>query len=593
MPELSLTEILLSVIALLQFVLLVFVAVLWRRQNPREISALKTSCEDLQIAQGRLETVVREEVAHNRREAADSAREARAQATAEIGKLSDQFVTFERTNQQFREHLSDKLAAGLNAFAQSLIRQLNEHSASTKGETAQLRAELFNIFEGFGSQVGRKINESVSLQEHQFGQLDEKLAALGLDNGAQLKALDETLGAHLEEVRRESAQSWLDKLGEDAEAARQTRQELNEVLARLMDSVVQNFALSGEAQRGQFDSFSARMDAIAQGAERRAETLRVVVDERLQGLQSDNAHQLERMRQTVDEKLQGTLNERLGASFRAVSERLELVHARTGRNARVGRWRRRPQARFERGENARQLGRNQLGNLLEQMLSPAQYERQIETVPGNDERADFAIRLPGQEGQESVWLPIDASFSQEDYAALLDASEAGDKAQSDELGAQWEARVRERAREISEQLMRVPHTTDFAILFLPTEGLYAETIRRAGLVESLQTEYRVTVAGPMTLASILNALQMGFRTLAIQEQSREIWDTLGAVKTEFGKYGDVLDAVQKKLQEASEKIDDTRASSRTIERQLRDVEATAEQEAPRLKLLGAEARDGS
>ena len=532
-------------------------------------------------------------MALHRREAGEQAVEARAAAAANVDKLADQFATLERDNQQFRDHLSDKLAAALNVFAQSLIRQLNEHSAAGKTETAQLRAELFDVFEGFGSQVGRKINESVSLQEHQFGQLDQQLAALNLDSAAQLKVLNETLRSHLAVVQRENAGYWLSKFAEDAEAARQTRHELNEALARLMDSVACNFALSGEAQRGQFDSFSARMDAIAQGAEMRGETLRAVVDERLQGLQTDNAHQLELMRQTVDEKLQGTLNDRLGASFKAVSERLDLVHAGLGEMRElaggVGDLKRVLSDVKTRGN----WGEIQLGQLLEQMLAPGQYERQIATVPGSSERADFAIRLPGGDGQKAVWLPIDASFSQQDYAPTLDAHEASDKAASDEAGRQLEARIRERAREISETLVRVPHTTDFAILFLPTEGLYAEAIRRAGLVESLLSEHRVTVAGPMTLASILNALQMGFRTLAIQEQSREIWDTLSAVKTEFGRYGDVLDAVRKKLKEASEKIDDTRSSSRTIERQLRDVEATAEQEAPRLKLLGAQPRDES
>ena len=361
----------------------------------------QTTTDYLKTAQGRIENVVHKEMVENRREASEQADAIRAQTTANLGKLSDQFVALERDNQQFRDHLSDKLAAALNTFVQSLIRQLNENSASTRGETAQLRAELFNIFEGFGSTVGRKINESVSLQEHQFGQLDEKLAALGLDNGAQLKILNETLGSHLETVRRESAENWVTKLGEDANQAKQTRQELNETLARLMDAVVQNFALSGEAQRGQFDSFSARMDAIAQGAEMRGETLRAVVDERLQGLQSDNAHQLERMRQTVDEKLQGTLNERLGASFRAVSERLDLVHAGLGEMRElaggVGDLKRVLSDVKTRGN----WGEIQLGQLLEQMLAPGQYERQITIIPGSSERADFAIRLPGGDGQKS------------------------------------------------------------------------------------------------------------------------------------------------------------------------------------------------
>lgn len=531
MNEISLNEILLGAILLLQFVLLILVLILWRRQNPRDISVLKSSCEDLQIAQGRLETVVREEMVINRRETGEQAREARAEAALAISKLADQFVVLERGNQQFREQLSGKLSDGLNAFAQSLVRQLNDSSASHTRESVQLRSELFAIFESFGSNLGRKLNESASLQEHHFGQFDEQLASLNSSHAAQLKMLSDSLSSHLEVLQRENAQSWLHKFAQDANAG----------------------ALNG--------------------------TLNGTPDG------------------TPDGTLDGTLNERLGESFTAVAQRLELARAGLGEmrvladgasdlNRVLGDI----ETRGNRGEVP-------LSDLLEQMLTPQQYGDSVATIPGSSERVDFAIRLPGQqdvqdESREVVWLPIDASFAQENYARLVDAHQAGDQETIEALSQQLEAKIKENARRICERFIRAPHTTDFAILFLPTESSYAEVIRRGDLVDELRREYRVTIAGPTTLASILGALQMGFRTLAIQERSREVWDTLSAVKTEFGKYGDALDAAQQKLQEASEKIDDTRTNSRAIERKLRAVE-TAEQDGPRLPMPSTESLKSS
>jgi DNA recombination protein RmuC len=280
------------------------------------------------------------------------------------------------------------------------------------------------------------------------------------------------------------------------------------------------------------------------------------------------------MRATVDEKLHDTLEKRLGDSFRIVSERLEQVHKGLGEMQTlatgVGDLKRVLSNVKTRGI----FGEIQLGNLLEQILTPDQYEANVVTKAGSAMRVEFAVKLPGRDaGQENaLWLPIDAKFPQEDYLRLLDAQEKGDAAGAEEACRQLDRAVREMARNIRDKYLDPPATTDFGIMFLPTEGLYAEVLRRTGLCETLHRDFRVVIAGPMTLTATLNSLQMGFRTLAIERRSSEVWTLLGAVKTEFTKFGDILDKTHKKLREASDTIEDASRKTRTIERKLRSVQ---------------------
>jgi DNA recombination protein RmuC len=307
---------------------------------------------------------------------------------------------------------------------------------------------------------------------------------------------------------------------------------------------------------------------------RKLEELRATVDAQLNALRAENTQKLDDMRRTVDEKLQATLEERLGASFRQVSERLEQVHQGLGEMrtlaSGVGDLKRVLSNVKVRGT----WGEVQLGGLLEQVLSPDQYACNVATREGSSERVEFAIRLPGPEGREgeTVWLPIDAKFPQEDYLRLVEASERGDTAGVDQAGRDLETAIKAAARDIHDKYLEVPRTTDFAILFLPTEGLYAEVLRRTGLVELLQRQFRVMVAGPTTLWAVLTSLRTGFRTLAIQKRSSEVWQLLGTVKSEFTRFGGMLDHVQKKLEEASKKVDEARKGSRKIEKRLGDVQ---------------------
>jgi len=302
------------------------------------------------------------------------------------------------------------------------------------------------------------------------------------------------------------------------------------------------------------------------------ESVRGIVDLRLQELQKDNAQQIERMRATVDEKLQGTLEKRLGESFKLVSERLEKVHQGLGAMQQLA---------SDVGGLQRVLtnvkarggwGEVQLGALLEQLLTVEQFDRNVQTREESGERVDYAIKLPGEGNGAAVWLPIDAKFPMEDYQRLITAQESGDSVLTDAAMKDLETQLKKSAKDICAKYINPPKTTDFALMFLPTEGLYAEAIRRVGLVEQVQRDCRVVFAGPTTLAALLNSLQMGFRTLAIQKRSSEVWNLLAGVKTEFAKFGDSLSKVKDKLDQAASDMDKVAVRSRAITKKLRDVE---------------------
>jgi len=328
---------------------------------------------------------------------------------------------------------------------------------------------------------------------------------------------------------------------------------------------------SGAALRGEVASGLAR---LTEASEARGEALRLAVEQRLDRLQADNGARLEELRRTVDERLQGTLERRLGESFKLVSERLEAVQRGLGEMqalaAGVGDLKKVLANVKVRGT----WGEVQLGALLAQVLSPEQYAVNVPTRPGSAERVEFCVRLPGRdEDGEEVLLPIDAKFPLEDWQRLVEASERADAPAVEAAGKALEQRLLGCARDIHDKYVCPPHTTDFGLLFLPTEGLYAEVVRRPGLLETLQRDWKVSVAGPTTLLALLTSLQMGFRTLAIQRRSAEVWQVLGAVKGEFANFGAILEKVEKKLQEAQNQIHQVGVRRRAIERTLREVEA--------------------
>jgi DNA recombination protein RmuC len=361
---------------------------------------------------------------------------------------------------------------------------------------------------------------------------------------------------------------------EASAVARQAREELVAAFRLAGDSIVKRMIQIARLQKDQLDSLSKQLLGLTRLNEQKFDSIRNTLDQQLGALQQGIRQQLEQIRITVDEKLHSTLEKRLGESFSQVSERLEQVYKGLGEMrhlaAGVG-----DLKRLLTNVKARGIwGEIRLSHILEQILTPDQYGINVSTKPGSSDRVEFAVKLPGSDPDENrmVWLPIDSKFPQEDYQRFLDAQEAADKAAADQSLRSLENRIKLEAKNIRAKYIDPPHTTDFAIMFLPVEGLYAEVLRRPGLCDLLQRDYRVAVAGPTTLAALLNSLQMGFRTLAIERRSSEVWELLGTIKTEFGKFGDILTKTKHKLREASQSIDQAAVRSRAIERKLRRVQ---------------------
>lgn len=356
--------------------------------------------------------------------------------------------------------------------------------------------------------------------------------------------------------------------------AYQERAELAGSLKSFGDSVQKGMLEIAGLQRNQLEDFAAQLSVLTATNEQKMDAVRLIIDEKLKQIQEDNTRQLDRMRQTVDEKLQGTLEKRLGESFKQVSERLELVHQGLGdmRNLAngVGDLKKVLTNIKTRGT----WGEVQLGALLAEILAPEQYAQNVRIHENTNDVVEFAIKLPGQGdlAEGHVLIPVDAKFPVEDYSRLLDAQEKADADAADVASRLLETRIKNEAKDIFKKYIAPPQTTDFGIMFLPSEGLYAEIIRRVDLVQILQREYHIVVSGPSTFAAFLNSLQMGFRSLAIQNRSGEVWKVLGEIKTEFDKFGLTLDAVRKKLEQASNSMDDVQRKSRTIQRKLRSVQ---------------------
>ena len=392
---------------------------------------------------------------------------------------------------------------------------------------------------------------------------------------------------------------------EVSRSAQGTRQELGGTLAHFQQTLLAQQGDIARTQNEQIDTFSRQLAAMQQHladslasatrtqveqAHRVRESLdlrmgevRATVETKLVAIQQDNEKKLEEIRVTVDEKLHATLEQRLGESFKHVAERLEQVHSGLGEMRSLAK---------DVGSLSRVLGNVktrgilgevQLSGLLDQVFTIEQYATNVETIPGTGARVEFAIKLPGRrEDGAPLWLPIDCKFPREDYERLLEAQDAADKVAIEQAGRNIEQRLKLEARTIRQKYVAPPHTTDFAIMFLPTEGLYAEALRRPGLVESLQREQHVMLTGPTTLLATLTSLQMGFRTLALEKRTSEVWETLAAVKTEFGKFGDVLAKTKKKLDEASNEIGRAEVRTRAMARELRNVEAIPDERAQAL-----------
>ncbi len=376
-----------------------------------------------------------------------------------------------------------------------------------------------------------------------------------------------------ERISRALREEMLANRNESSLATKETRGEIAGSIKNFGDSVDKRIFTLADMQNKNFAVFSDKLGEVIEKNDKKMEYVRETIEKRLENIQKDNSEKLEKMRETVDEKLHATLEKRLGESFKLVSERLELVHKGLGEMqtlaSGVGDLKKVLQNVKTRGT----WGEVQLGSLLDQIMTIEQYEKNVATKKGSNDRVEFAIKIPAKDDKiKNLWLPIDAKFPMEDFQNLIDAEEKCDLALMATLGKALENRIKSEAKDIKEKYLDPPYTTDFGILFLPIEGLYAEVLRRPGLADTLQRDYKVIITGPTTIAAILNSLQMGFRTLAIEKRSSDVWATLGAIKTEFSTFGDLLDKTHKKLQEASNTIETASRKSRTIERKLNKVE---------------------
>jgi DNA recombination protein RmuC len=567
-------------LALINCVLLVMLLL---RRNAAAIAPLEPVISQLEKLHERTERIVREDIGQNRNEGTAASRQTREElnaglktfadalfrqmgqiATLQKGQLdtfSNQLTSLTQTNEQKLEAVRQTVEAKLTQMAHDAA----DHA--TKG-----RDEDKRNFDGFCQLLIGRITEVTGQQKQQLVDLQVALKALMDSNNVLLVGMRDTVDRKLGHMQTEATQN---------NAA--NREEAGKNLKAFGESLLLQTGQIAALQKQELEKFSTAVGTLTQANEQKLEKVRETVEARLTALQTDNSAKLEAMRQTVDEKLHATLEQRLGESFKIVSERLELVHKGLGEMQSLAHGVGDLKKVLSNIKTRGNWGEVQLGNLLEQLLTPDQYAANVQTNPQTMDRVEYAIKLPGKDTDgKCVWLPIDAKFPQSDYERLVDAAENGDAETIAACSAALEAQICGEAKKIKTKYINPPNTTDFAILFLPTEGLFAEILRRPGLYNGILHDHRVVVAGPTTLSAVLSSLQMGFRTLAIEKRSSEVWQVLGAVKTEFGKFGDVLDKVHKKLQEASNTIETAQTRKRAVERTLRDVEVVTSDSTDRL-----------
>ncbi|MGB1384217.1 MAG: DNA recombination protein RmuC [Flavobacteriales bacterium] len=404
---------------------------------------------------------------------------------------------------------------------------------------------------------------------------------------AELQSLKEKMGGQESVMRDEFARNRK----EAAELAQAQREELRNNLAAVEKKLEDNAKSQQDVLRQQFEDLLKQLHTQGKLSLEAVKDVRETIEKQLKEIREDNGKRLEEMRKTVDEKLQDTLEKRLGESFKLVSERLEQVHKGLGEMQSLASGVGDLKKVLTNVKTKGILGEYQLGNIIEQLLPKEQYEENIATRPGSSERVEFAIRMPGISDDSEVWLPIDSKFPLTGYEALLDAREAGDLAAIDAAEKALTSTIEKFAKDISEKYVEAPHTTDFGVMFLPIESLYAEVLRHPGVFETLQRKYRITVTGPTTMSALLNSLQMGFRTLAVTKRSSEVWKILEAVKTEFGKFSDQLEKVDKQLTTAKKSLEDLRSTrTNVMQRRLQDVSTLdAGESASLLEISGGDA----
>jgi DNA recombination protein RmuC len=525
---------------------------------PLSISAiLDQRLQSIEGAIGRSDAIIREEFGRGREETREGSRSLREEVTGLFDTLAG----------SLRSSLND-LSTGQRDQLDAFATRLGEAKTEAATDARSLREEIQRTLQQLGEGVDTRIGALAAAQSEKLDSVIGQITALTDGNERRQEALRTNIEVKLGELKADA--------GHNAKAL---REEITTNLQNLGGTLSHTIEQISASQKERLDRVSGSVADLTQRSGEQQEALRKTVEERLDAIRSENTEKLELMRLTVDEKLQSTLEQRLGASFQIVADRLNEVYKSMGEMqtlaSGVGDLKRLLTNVRTRGA----WGEVALGNLLEEMMAPDQYDRNVEIVPGSNQRVEYAIRLPG-DGEIPVWLPLDAKFPMEDYDRLLDASQRGDVDAVEIAARGIETVIRGSARAISDKYIHSPHSTDFAVLFLPTEGLFAEVVRRPGLIDALQREWHIMVAGPTTLLSLLVSLRVGFRSLAIQKHSNEVWKVLAAVKTEFGKFGGILDKVSRKLQETQNVIDvEVGRRRRAMDRKLQGVELLPEVEA--------------
>ena len=522
-----------------------------------------------------------------------------SQLASSIKSTSDKLdaVTMESAVQA--KGLREEVVTTLTRISEAMSKTMNDLGLLQKNQMDSFAAQIASVAKMTTEKLDTTVTESSvnakNLREEvvsTLARMSETMSATMKDLAAAEKVQLDSFSTQLQELTKTTGASLDSMRNQASSSSKDLREEIIKTLAGISETTTKTMAELGKTQKDQLHAMATAITQLSETNAARLETVRATVETKLHALQTDNAKQLESMRQTVDEKLQGTLEKRLGESFKQVSERLEQVHKGLGEMQTLATGVGDLKKVLTNVKTRGTWGEVQLGALLEQVLNAEQFVRNASTRDGA-ERVEYAIKLPGVDGEAPVLLPIDAKFPVEDYQRLLDAQERADIEAIDIAGRHLEQRVKACAKDIRDKYINPPISTDFAILFLPIEGLFAEIIRRPGLTEIVQRDFRVIIAGPTTLWSILNSLQMGFRTLTIQKRSSEVWALLGAVKTEWNKYGEVLDAVQKKIHQASETIDKAQVRTRAIGRKLRTVQELPVDTSSSILALPIESEDES
>ena len=531
-------------------ILLILVVLLVKQKAPQTDSSLNTlKFDSFEKALVDTERTVKEEIAQSREEFGRLAGEQRQE-------LSTSFITLSETVVQRITENSDRQKEQLKNFSEQLITfadksgmRLDAHRDEGAKNAKLLREEVNKMIKDISETISETMSGMTTTQKNQFTEFSDQLSTFEKENASKL-----------DEIRKESFSS-----------AKELREEVVKTLSSISDTNTKTMKSLSSEQEKSLLSISSELTKLTASIDKKIEAVRATVEGKLQSLQEDNTRQLDKMRQTVDEKLQSTLERRLCESFKLVSDRLDQVHKGLGEMQTLAKGVGDLKKVLSNVKTRGTWGEVQLGNLLEEVLTQDQFSSNVAIKNGT---VEFAVKLPGRNKDNSdiVWLPIDAKFPLEDFQRLVDAQEKVEIDEIDIAAKQLEVRVKNCAKDICSKYIDPPTTTDFGILFLPIEGLYAEIIRRPGLTDMIQREYRVVIAGPTTLWSILNSLQMGFRTLAIEKRSSEVWNILSAVKTEWTNYGAALDLVQKRINSASDSIDKAQRRTRVIGRKLKDVE---------------------